>query len=48
MKWYDKIKAICSDKIQILLVGNKIDLEQERQVSLEEGKEMSENFNMFY
>ena len=44
----EEIKKLCSDKVQILLIGNKSDLEERREVTTEEGfKFASENKYMF-
>lgn len=43
--WINNIKEICS-QIPIILVGNKCDLEEERIVTEEEGKEIAENNKM--
>lgn len=49
--WLDKIKKNCGDddKLQIVLIGNKIDLERKRQVTREEGhqKALANNLTFF-
>ena len=46
--WVKQIKEEVSDKVCIILVGNKIDLEQKRVVSMEEGKKMAEQFDLMF
>ena len=46
--WINQIKEEVSDKVCIILVGNKIDLEQKRVVSTEEGKKMAEQFDLMF
>ena len=43
--WINNIREICS-QIPIILVGNKCDLEEERIVTEEEGREIAENNKM--
>ncbi|CAH6723546.1 ras-like protein 1 [[Candida] jaroonii] len=44
--FYEQIQRVKeSDNVPILIVGNKCDLENERQVSYEEGKQLAESFN---
>ena len=45
--WMESIRDIGKDKLSIVLVGNKCDLsEKEREVSLTEGKEKANEFNI--
>jgi Ras-related protein Rab-6A len=37
VKWIDDAKAIRGNNLMIMLVGNKIDLAEKRQVGTEEG-----------
>ena len=46
--WYDAVLEKCKLKATIMLVGNKIDLIEKRQVSVEEGREMAGKFNMLF
>ena len=43
--WYEQIQKETSQEIPILLVGNKCDLEEERKVPIEKGKEKAKNLN---
>ena len=43
--WYAEIQKETSKDIPILLVGNKCDLEDERKVPIEKGKEKARNLN---
>ena len=42
-KWYEQAIAETGDKISIIIVGNKCDLENERKVSKEQGEEKAKN-----
>ena len=44
-KWFEKKKKEASKDVSIILVGNKCDLENERKISKEQGKEKAKNFN---
>ena len=44
-KWYDEIVKITDKNISIILVGNKCDLENQRKVSVEMGKNKAKNLN---
>ena len=46
--WYDEMKNSSDPSIVAMLVGNKCDLEDQRQVSKEEGIEFAEKHNMAY
>lgn len=37
-KWLEDIRALASDHIEIVLVGNKLDLAEDREVETEEGE----------
>ena len=48
-KWIEQIKEYASEKIKNIIVANKCDLENKRQISKEEGKELAEKYNFkFY
>ena len=48
-KWMESIKEAAGEKISVILIGNKCDLEKEREVSKEEGEEKAKQFNLpFY
>ncbi|MFX1454191.1 MAG: GTP-binding protein [Promethearchaeota archaeon] len=45
--WYKEIKSV-STSISLILVGNKIDLTEDRVVSTEEGEELANNLSLSY
>jgi Ras-related protein Rab-1A len=45
--WHEEIKKN-TDQISMILVGNKIDLVDDREVTPEEGKELAEKLNLSY
>ena len=48
-KWIDIIKEEVSDKVSVILVGNKIDNNDNRKVTTEEGQEIANEFKLpFY
>ena len=48
-KWLTEVKFNCSKQIKIILIGNKKDLEDKREVTYEEGKALAkENGFMFF
>jgi small GTP-binding protein len=47
-KWLDEIKANSSKDICCILIGNKKDLEEQRQVTYEEGKNLAEKNNLLF
>ena len=46
--WLNEIKKNKKEKMAILLVGTKVDLENEWQISFEEGKNFSDNNNLIF
>jgi len=44
--WMNEVEKHASDNISRILVGNKSDMEDARQVSTEEGKELAEHYNV--
>ena len=44
--WLRQIKTHASEDVVKILVGNKCDLEESRQVSTEEGKELADHYNI--
>jgi len=46
--WLDDIHNQCPQNILLVLVGNKIDLESERQISYEEGDDFAQKNNMYF
>ncbi len=46
--WVRQIKEEVSDKVCIILVANKIDAEEKRVVSTEEGEKMAAEYNMMF
>ena len=47
-KWIPDLKTNGDSDIIIMLIGNKSDLESQRQVSLDEGKEKAENYKIAF
>lgn len=47
-KWLQEVERYAGDNVQILLVGNKCDLESDRKVSTEEAKEFAEQHSLEY
>jgi small GTP-binding protein len=48
-KWVKEVnETIMADKLPSFLVGNKIDLEEEREITQEEGKNLAEQFGFKY
>ncbi|CAD8048183.1 unnamed protein product [Paramecium sonneborni] len=47
-KWYNEIQGYACDKIEMVIVGNKIDLEERREVSSEEAKKFAQKFKFDY
>ncbi|XP_077002484.1 ras-related protein Rab-41 isoform X2 [Tamandua tetradactyla] len=47
-KWIEDVRVERGDDVVIMLVGNKIDLSDERQISTEEGEEKSREFNVMF
>lgn len=46
--WYEKVKINCPPNVVIMLVGNKADLESDRQVSQEEGQNYAATNKMLF
>jgi small GTP-binding protein len=44
--WLDQIKENTSDKLVVVLVGNKCDLDSERQISVDDGKQLAEHYGI--
>ena len=44
--WMESIKEATGEKISIILIGNKCDLEKDREVPKEEGEEKAKQFNL--
>ena len=44
-KWINEIKEEISDKVRIVLVGNKIDNKAERKISKEQGEQLAKEYN---
>ncbi|MBY8985428.1 MAG: GTP-binding protein [Candidatus Lokiarchaeota archaeon] len=47
-KWYDIINKVALPKIILILVGNKADLNDERQISTEEGMDLAKELGVYY
>ena len=46
--WLDDVRSYARKEVEVLLVGNKVDLYEERQVSFETAKEFADRYNMAY
>ena len=46
--WLEDIKNQCPQTVLLVLVGNKLDLENERQISYEEGESFAQKNNMYF
>ena len=46
--WLGQVKSRCGDDVQLLLVGNKLDLETERQVELNDAEDFAAKENLEY
>ena len=47
-KWIDDAKAIRGNDLMIMLVGNKIDVAEKRQVGTEEGQALAKELNVLF
>ncbi|EFJ22260.1 rab family GTPase [Selaginella moellendorffii] len=47
-KWLDELRTYGGSSVVTMLVGNKCDLTDIREVSVEEGKELAESENLFF
>lgn len=47
-RWIDELKTNSDQEVTVLLIGNKSDLEELRQVTLEEAKSKAEKHNLAY
>lgn len=45
-KWFKSIRENTNEKMPIVLVGNKIDLEDKRKVSIEKGEKLAEEYEI--
>ena len=48
IKWYNEVKLNGSKDICCILIGNKKDLEDQRQVKFEDGKRLAEEHNLLF
>jgi Ras-related protein Rab-8A len=46
--WMNSIQENADNGVDVILVGNKIDLTNDRVVSLEEGKALADKFSVFH
>ena len=44
--WMSDVEKHASDNVSRILVGNKCDLEESRQVTIDEGKELADHYNI--
>ena len=47
-KWYNEIKKTADPNINLILIGNKSDLKDKRQISTEEGENKAKEMNVAY
>ena len=47
-KWLQTIKEENDENVKLILVGNKSDLENEREIHITEGQELADNFNIAF
>ena len=47
-KWLSDLKTNAEEKISIVLIGNKTDLEDQRKITTEQGKEKAEFYNLTF
>lgn len=47
-KWIEDARAIREDDVLLILVGNKADMESQRQVTLSQGREYAESKNLLF
>jgi len=47
-KWLEEIDRYCTQDIVVILVGNKLDLDDQRCITIEEGKALAAKENMFF
>jgi Ras-related protein Rab-1A len=45
-QWLHEIEKYASEKVHILIVGNKCDMEEKRAVSYQEGRDFADSLNM--
>ena len=48
MSWLEEIEENCTTDVKIILIGNKIDLTQEWEVSTEEGINLAKEKGLFF
>ena len=46
--WIDDCKSYMSKKVIIILIGNKCDLEEKRQVTIDEGQELADAYGLLF
>ena len=47
-RWLSDLKANGEEKVSIILIGNKSDLEEERKITLEQGKEKAQFYKLAF
>ena len=47
-KWIHEVKEVLNKEVVFVLIGNKVDLEDQRKVSYEEGKKLAEQNNFVF
>ena len=46
--WINECKKVAPESILLILIGNKSDLEQSREISYEEGEKLAKKYNMLF
>jgi small GTP-binding protein len=47
-KWMNQIHSLAPKNVRIVLVGNKIDMQEQREVTVEEGKAMAQKYDAVF
>lgn len=45
-QWFTMVSQFATDSVQLLLVGNKVDLEDQRHVTVKDGQAMAQKYNV--
>jgi len=48
VRWMEEVREHCNSEVSVVLIGNKCDLDEERQVSYEEGEALAKENNMLF
>ena len=47
-KWMVQVKSLAPTDVKVILVGNKSDFSEEREITYEEGKKMADKYNLIF